>query len=397
MHSARMVVTAAVLVLGGCVVSAESVDAEAGAPAVAPQKEAPVIVGNVDWVEAGSLPTSNPRRQVASAVAYLSLPAKGTRCTGFLITADVLMTNHHCVSRAQDAAQAYAIFDYMAGVPDSLREYVDCSEFLGADSTLDMALLRCTDRPGDRHGVVSLSESTPASGDDIYVVHQNCDYYSSPSCDPSKKVSDGTVTARSNLEITYDADTLGGSSGAAVFNAQNQVIALHHVGLGGNGMGRGTGNKGVRMSRILPVLRDQYAFIFNSAPPANPPAQPTEPTEPTTPPAPAADFEPNNDANSAPTVALPFSASGLQLTANDRDMFRVELTGSHNLRVHMAFSHAAGDLDLYVYADGNSSPIAQSIGVTDTEDIQVSLGAGTYFVMAIPYGGATGSYSLSIE
>ncbi|MBI5496897.1 MAG: trypsin-like peptidase domain-containing protein [Deltaproteobacteria bacterium] len=391
---ARTVSLASVLgLLVGCAVEMEQGPGATPGLGAGTGKVAPVIVGQVNWVEAGTLPADDARRVAGRPVALLWLPAAGSRCTGFLVGMDVLMTNHHCVSSAAEAEGAYAVFDAEAGVPDSMRATYDCSTFLGADADLDFGLLRCQGQPGAQHGVATLSDGAVSNNADVFVVHQNCDYYSDPSCQPDKKVSPGRVTSVGSSELSHSADTLGGSSGSALFDALGRIIGLHHVGIGGDSNGRGSANKAVRMDRILPVLRRDFASIFDAAPPSPPPADPvTPPADPT-----RDALEPNNDTGSATTIARPFRGDGMFIAGNDRDVFRVTLSRATTLEVSMQFSHAAGDLDLYVFRAGQTGAVAQSAGVSDEETISIGLSAGTYFVMAIGYNGATGAYALSVR
>src|SRR6185436_6639436 len=107
----------------------------------------------------------------------LSIPAEQSRCTAFLITPNVIMTNRHCIPQASAASGATAYFRYEAGGDLNFAEGVDCSTFVGNDQDLDYALLQCAGRPGDTYGVVGLSDAGAARGSSIYVVQQNCDYF----------------------------------------------------------------------------------------------------------------------------------------------------------------------------------------------------------------------------
>ncbi len=381
---------------GGCAVGLEDGPVANATQEALAEKEAPVIVGEVDWVEAGTLPTNDVRRVAGRPVALLWLPAAGSRCTGTLIGMDVLMTNEHCVSSQAEAQGAFAVFDAESGVPDSLRENVDCGTFIGANAALDFALLRCTNRPGERHGVAALFDGTVANNTPVFVVHQNCDYFLNQSCTPDKKVSSGIINSRSSTDYDHSADTLGGSSGSAMFDAQGRIVGLHHLGIGGNSLGRGSSNRAVRMDVILPVLRRDFASIFDGGnttgtppPPAVVPPPVTDPTLDT--------LEPNNDTGSATPVARPFAAQGLFVATQDRDMFKVTLAQAATLTVNVAFSHAAGDLDIYLFRSGSNRNIARSTGTSDQENISLALSAGTYFVMVLGYQGAQGAYDISVR
>ena len=100
--------------------------------------------------------------------------------------------------------------------------------------------------------------------------------------------------------------------------------------------------------------------------------------------------EPNNNQASAGSLEPGAELSGA-LCGSDADWFKVELSGGWT--VSLAFSHAAGDLDLRAYdAEGNQLDISQS-----TEDVEKVTGTGTGFVEVYGYRGATGAYTLSVE
>lgn len=388
-----ILVSSLTVVLSGCLVENEDGPQTQLDTNPFTEKLDPVIVGDVNWTESSSLPANNARRIAGRPVALLMLPSVGSRCTGFLISADTLITNEHCVNSVASAQGAYATFDAEAGVSESMRETVDCSEFLGSDAALDYALLRCQTRPGDRHGVVTLSAAVPANGDAIYVVHQNCDYYANANCSPDKKVSVGNIVGVDSEEYSYDADTLGGSSGSALFDGNNHVIGLHHVGVGGDQMGRGQYNRAVRMNRLLPVLQQRFPAVFST-----PAAQPSEPDPSTTTVDPTVDaFEPNNDRATATTIRTSFDVQNLFIGAGDKDLYKLVLSSRKTVRITMNFTHANGDLDLYVYKAGQTTAVARSVGTTDVESINVTLAAGTYYVTALGYQNATGAYRLRVQ
>jgi hypothetical protein len=371
-------VVASVICLIGCAQEVVAEDPDLLAPREAHDA---VIVGGINWQEASSLPDGTAERANSRSVGYLSLPAAGTRCTGFLIAPDVLMTNEHCVRSASGAQGARAWFAYETGGPQNDPGY-DCSTFLGNDAGLDFALLRCAGNPGDVHGVVSLSSRTMARDASIYVIHQNCDYYNEPGCAPTKKYSPGRITQTTN-ELGHDADTLGGSSGSPVFSSNtHDVVGLHHVGLGNDGRGRGTGNRAVPMSAILPVLQQRYPGIALGA------RAPQDVD--------ASDgYEPNDTAQTAVAVQLPFASVGARIEAGDVDHFSFVNDGSAR-SIRLTFTHAAGDLDLYVY-NAQGQELARSIGTTDEERIEQALPSGTIVVRVVGYRGATGPYVLDLR
>lgn len=365
----------------GCVQELGAPDLQSRA---AESKNGAVIVGAVNWQESVSLPAGSAERANASAVAYLAIPAEGTRCTGFLIAPDVIMTNNHCIPRAASAQGVRAYFHREQSAPSDAG--VDCSTFLGNDATLDFALLQCAGSPGDSYGVVELDAATVAASAQVYVIHQNCDYYADPGCDPTKKYSPGKITSTSG-ELGHDADTLGGSSGSPVFSrTTHKVVGLHHVGLGSDGNGRGTQNRAVPMRTIKPVLEQRYPGLVLG---------PRAPVDQGSATVVAADgYEPNDSPAGAVQVQLPFASADAGLTTGDTDFF--SFAGGAPRTIELTFSHAAGDLDLYLF-DASGNELARSIGTSNSERIQQPFAAGPVLVRVVGYQGAGGDYALTIQ
>jgi hypothetical protein len=104
-------------------------------------------------------------------------------------------------------------------------------------------------------------------------------------------------------------------------------------------------------------------------------------------------FEQNDTAAAAAAIA---PGVYRDLLCNDEDWFAVTLAAPGALTVQLAFSHAAGDLDLGV--DGPSGSVGTSEGTGDSEKVEVaSLPAGTYKVRVHGYQGARGRYTLTIS
>ncbi|MCP3162227.1 trypsin-like serine peptidase [Myxococcus qinghaiensis] len=224
-------------------------------------QESNVIVGSVNWVGATTL--TGTQRTRSRAVGYLSIPAVGSRCTAWLVSADVIITNNHCIGSASEAVGARVSFNYEDGVASADRVWYNCATFIKTWSGDDMTAVRCSatngQLPGNVYGWLTVSTTNAAANASLYVVHQNCDYYTSSGCTPTKKSSPGVVKNAnySTTDLSYDADTLGGSSGSPVISSStHQVVGLHHIGLGGNSSGRGTANTGVKATRVKARLAE---------------------------------------------------------------------------------------------------------------------------------------------
>ena len=357
-------------------VAACTVDVAHDAPGAAASAHADaVVVGAVDWQSTATLADGTAERAAARATGYLSLPALGKRCTAFLVAPDVVLTNHHCTSTAEHAAGAYVSFGYEDGSNDAAT--YACDVFLGADATLDVAVLQCPGRPGDARGVLELEDRLAADGEDVYVLHQNCDYKHDPGCAPTKKISRGAVL-EVGVEIAHDADTLGGSSGAPMLSSTtHQVIGLHHVGVGADASGRGRYNKAVPSSKLLPWLRARFPSLALGARAVDEPVQVDA-------------LEPNDAAAAAASIPVPFGGEASIASATDEDWYAAGGATSATIR----FSHAAGDLDLYVL-DAAGAVVAQSTGTSDEET--VALPSAAAYVRVVGYAGARGAYALEVR
>jgi hypothetical protein len=251
---------------------------------------------------------------------------------------------------------------------------------VGAKATLAVGALRCPGRPGAARGVLELEDRLASEGEDVYVLHQNCDYATDASCAPTKKISRGRVVDV-GVEIAHDADTLGGSSGAPALSATSHaVIGLHHVGVGGDASGRGAYNQAVPTTKLLPWLRAHVPDAALGARAVDEPAQG------------GTTLEPNDGAAAAAAIPVPFGASDLAIASStDEDWYAVDGATAIAIR----FSHAAGDLDLYVHDAATGALLGQSAGTSDEESVAVV--GGAVHVRVVGYQGAVGAYALDVR
>lgn len=85
-------------------------------------------------------------------------------------------------------------------------------------------------------------------------------------------------------------------------------------------------------------------------------------------------FEDNDSCAGALTVATPFNATGLVVYKTDSDFFAMTVPVGEEVRVDALFSHAAADIDLYLYDRGGScgglfTYLSRSVSSSDDEHI----------------------------
>jgi len=335
-----------------------------------------VVIGSLEWYEMDNIDRSHPVRELGTFVGKVILPKGPTRsnesrCTGFLISENILMTNHHCIPTELDAKNVTVLFTGL----DGKGETIDCSTFIGNDEKLDFALLKCFGTPGEIFGVAELGVEIPKEGDKIFIIQQNCDFYLKGPCDPTQKLSTGLIQKVED-EIFHDADTLGGSSGSPVFNQETKkVVGLHHAGWGANYYGRGVINLAVPMKKIVNHLDTFFSLVEIGGV--------------------ASVLEPNNSPELAASIELGHAILGQKIsTKEDMDFYKMEVPSQGSVTIQLDLNHRVGDLDLFLLSK-EKKVVGSSQGTGDVELINKDLKEGEYFVAVVGHKGAIGSYKLN--
>ena len=102
------------------------------------------------------------------------------------------------------------------------------------------------------------------------------------------------------------------------------------------------------------------------------------------------EYEPNDDPSTAPTIGLGAFDGGVCAPAADYYMVDVE----GDWRVDLEFSHAQGDLDLYVWDTETNAPLFGSESIDDNESIQWY---GPATIMIYGYQFASATYTLTVS
>ncbi|MBR1030332.1 trypsin-like peptidase domain-containing protein [Bradyrhizobium liaoningense] len=167
----------------------------------------------------------------ARAVVRISVRRNGHMviATGFLVSPRLLMTAAHVIPTAEDAALAYAEFDYQDG-PDGLLlpiTRVPCAvdRFFFADARLDVAVVALHEDAGRHFGWLRLgaSESKALVGEYLSTVGH-------PMGGPKQiALRELPIIDVGDPFFWCTSQTVPGSSGAPLFNDQWELVGMQHA------------------------------------------------------------------------------------------------------------------------------------------------------------------------
>lgn len=202
----------------------------------------------------GDDPTGFRRKLAAAENSICRIRIGGRRHgTGMLIGESLVLTNFHVIEKALEDGKLRDVvcqFDYRENAageinpptpidavevaasspyaPDDLKAQPvnESSEFL--DYAILILPRKFSPQPivltGEARGHTALSEAAPMPGQ-----NQGILMLQHPNAQPMR-VELGAVTWNNEVRIRHSASTLGGSSGAPLFDAELTPIALHHAG-----------------------------------------------------------------------------------------------------------------------------------------------------------------------
>jgi hypothetical protein len=191
----------------------------------------------------------------ASAVARIR-SADGSLGTGFLITGDLLVTNHHVLRCREAAAGTTVHFNYQKTVEGRDAEVeeleLDPGVFFATSSEEDCTIVKVRGEPSARWEAIELQPASVRIDDRINIIQH-------PGGD-QKQISffHNLVVYVGEGRVQYLTDTMPGSSGSPVFDKDWRLVALHHSG----GWIPEPGskdhffrNEGIQVDRVIDVLR----------------------------------------------------------------------------------------------------------------------------------------------
>ena len=186
----------------------------------------------------GSLSTLRPisflerGMEVARSVARVVL-ADGSIGSGFLIANKLLITNNHVIPSLEVASQATIQFNYQQTIHgtyanvDTYRLVPDRGFATSPDEEHggdDWTAVRVDGEPNETWGSITFTHNQSKVRDECIIVQH-------PGGGPKQvALSHNIVVFVNERRLQYLTDTMEGSSGSPVFNAEWQLIALHHKG-----------------------------------------------------------------------------------------------------------------------------------------------------------------------
>ena len=181
--------------------------------------------------------------------------------TGSLVSASLLLTNHHVLPDAETARNSFIEFNYQDGVDGKALATqnfgFDPDRFFLADDERDFALVavHATAAELAPYGFNPLIEAEGKAiiGEYVTIVQH-------PRGEKKQiALRENKIVDMPDRFMHYAADTEPGSSGSPVFNDQWEVVALHHASVVAPEHAELGGflNEGIRVSRIMQFVKEQ--------------------------------------------------------------------------------------------------------------------------------------------
>ena len=207
------------------------------------------ISGSNDMQPVNEMAPDDIFRKLGRSVGRLALSHKGSKvsyCTASLIGKSLILTNHHCIPGLKKVIAAQFWLGYVkarsrvgvAHYPVNLKP-VEMSE------KFDYSILRVRGAPGDEWGTIKFGSTPLRPRKSLFLIHHPggfAQHISRGRCQTSDPAVDGN-------DVLHVCDTIGGSSGAPIFdNSTRRVIGLHYSAVTLRGL-----NAGKRVASLVKV------------------------------------------------------------------------------------------------------------------------------------------------
>lgn len=259
----------------------------------------------------GLLPPDDVIRQAAGPVVRLDRLVEydgqeaTSTCTATIVSESYILTNHHCIPGSDKLLEASILLHYEdPDDPDAIRLKVETTP-AAADEEMDYAFVRILDPLPEGVEPLRLGVADVSPGGRLVMLHH-------PAGQP-KMMTQFDCRAHEDqtgaeYHLRHVCDTLPGSSGGLLVNAQLQPVALHHTG-GLRPGDPGSYNVATRLAAILQT--------FNELSPAKP-STPSTPlvSAPATQPATSAGPGATQPSLTARPITAPSSSAGAEQPAS---------------------------------------------------------------------------------
>jgi V8-like Glu-specific endopeptidase len=182
------------------------------------------------------LDAADPLAQRAKPVGRLDVVLRkrdggeemGTSCTATLLPGNRIITNHHCLPAEGEfePVKASILMDYLTLDGKQSKRFEIEPKALEASATLDYAIAQIKDDANATFGAVAFETDPATPGESLLVIHHPLGRPKMMSrfrCLALKEQPEGT-------DFRHRCDTLGGSSGSLLFDANGKIVALHKEG-----------------------------------------------------------------------------------------------------------------------------------------------------------------------
>ncbi len=181
------------------------------------------------------------------AMSSKNTPTGGKYCSGTLIGNDLFLTASHCVSSSTVGHYVVLGYERKAGSTSvGPQEFFKIKAVVeeGAKKGIDYAIVRLERSAGGTYGVTKMRPQDPKNSATLAIIQH-------PSGEP-KQIEAGKLQGLSGNYLRYaDIDTLPGSSGSGVLDAEGYLVGVHTN--GGCTSGTSGANSGVRLSQAAKV------------------------------------------------------------------------------------------------------------------------------------------------
>jgi hypothetical protein len=205
----------------------------------------------------------------APAIARLSFIQDGDQfvCTGFLVTADLLFTNEHCLGTEPAALSALVEFGF--DTPDATPTTFRVSRLEAASIPLDYAIVRLSEAPNG-FGRVRLMAAPADEDQALVIIEHPAGEFKQASIDDCKVKSVSRPGSEGGpTDFGHLCDTLGGSSGSPVLDRQSGgLVGLHHLGIPAGAVD--PVNQAVHISQVLEDVRTRVPALHTEITSRNP-------------------------------------------------------------------------------------------------------------------------------